>query len=107
MLANKVILDTVRRAAAVASSPAKIIVFGSYGRGDADDGSDLDLLVIEQKVSDKAEEYMKLHRAIGSIGVGVDLLIISQDEFERRSQVPGTLPYWANKEGQLLYDATN
>ena len=49
---------------------------------------------------------MKLHRAIGPIGVGVDVLVVSQEEFERRSQVPGTLPYWARKEGKLLYDAT-
>ena len=49
MLLNQTILDAVGRAAAVADSPFKIIVFGSYGRGDADDHSDLDLLVIERK----------------------------------------------------------
>ncbi len=106
MLANQTILDAVGRAVAVAASPLKIIVFGSYGRGDADDDSDLDLLVIEREVSDKAAEYMTLHRAIGPLGVGVDVLVVSQEEFERRSQVPGTLPYWAKKEGKLLYDAT-
>jgi len=81
------------------------MVFGSYARGDADEGSDLDLLVVEKEVTDKASEYLKLHRAIGAIGVGVDVLICSQQEFERRSQVPGTVPYWANKEGKLLHDA--
>ena len=30
---------------------------------------------------------------------------VTQEEFERRSQVPGTLPYWAKKEGKLVYDA--
>ena len=83
-------------------------MFGSYGRGDADEGSDLDLLVIEPQVENKAEEYLRFHRAVGSvgsIGVGIDLLIFSKDEFERRSQVPRTLPYWAKKEGKLLYDA--
>jgi predicted nucleotidyltransferase len=81
------------------------MVFGSYARGDADEGSDLDLLVVEKEVTDKASEYLKLHRAIGAIGVGVDVLICSQQEFERRCQVPGTVPYWANKEGKLLHDA--
>lgn len=106
MLANQTILDPVRRAAEVALSPLKIIVFGSYGRGDADDHSDLDLLAIEREVSDQAAEYMRLHRAVGPIGVGVDVLVLSQEEFEHRSQVPGTLPYWAKKEGRLLYDAS-
>jgi predicted nucleotidyltransferase len=106
LLSAQLILDAARRAAAAASSPARVMVFGSYARGDADEGSDLDLLVVERDVMDKAAEYLKLHRAIGAIGVGVDVLICSQQEFERRSQVPGTVPYWANKEGKLLHDAT-
>jgi predicted nucleotidyltransferase len=105
MLANQSILDAARRVAAAASCPLRIFVFGSYARGDADEGSDLDLLVIEREVPDKAGEYLKLHRAVGSIGVGVDVLVFSQEEFERRSQVLGTVPYWAKKEGKLLYDA--
>ena len=105
MLAQQSILDAARRAAFAASSPARVILFGSYARGDADDDSDLDLLVIERRVTDKAAEYLKLHRAIGPMGVGVDVLVLSQEEFQRRSQVPGTLPYWAAKEGKLLHDA--
>jgi uncharacterized protein len=35
----------------------------------------------------------------------IELLVFSREEFERRSQVPGTVPYWAKKEGKLLYDA--
>lgn len=103
MLANQSILDAAHRVAAAASCPLRIIVFGSYARGDADEGSDLDLLVIEREVPDKAAEYLKFHRAVGSIGV--DVLVFSQEEFERRSQVLGTVPYWVKKEGKLLYDA--
>ena len=105
MLANQSILDGCLRVATAARCPLRIIVFGSYARGDADEGSDLDLLVIEREVPDKAAEYLKLHRAVGSIGVGVDVLVFSQEEFERRSQVVGTVPYWAKKEGMLVYDA--
>jgi predicted nucleotidyltransferase len=104
MLTRDKIFDAAQRAAAAASTPAGIMLFGSYARGDADEGSDLDLLVIEQRVEDKAYEYLKLHRAIGSMGVGVDVLVMSSDEFAKRSQVPGTLPYWAVREGQMLHD---
>lgn len=106
MLAEQSILDAARRAADAASSPARVMLFGSYARGDADQGSDLDLLVIEQTVNDKTAEYLKLHRAIGAMGVGVDVVVMSHDEFQRRSQVPGTVPYWAAKEGRLLHDAS-
>lgn len=105
MLAEQTIREAAYRAVAAAGSPLQVFLFGSYARGDGDAGSDLDLLVVEREVKDKASEYLKLHRAVGSIGVGVDVLIFSRDEFERRSQVPGTVPYWAKKEGRLLYDA--
>mgnify|MGYP001611620328 FL=1 len=105
MLAYQSILDAARRVAAAAGSPLRVMVIGSYARGNADEGSDLDLLVIEREVADKAAEYLKLHRAVGSLGVGVDVLVFSQEEFERRSQVPGTLPYWAKMEGKLVYDS--
>jgi predicted nucleotidyltransferase len=55
MLAQQSILAAAHRIAAAASSPPRVIVIGSYARGDADDGSDLDLLVIEREVTDKAD----------------------------------------------------
>jgi predicted nucleotidyltransferase len=93
------------RLANAASSPSRVILFGSYGRGTADEGSDLDFMVIEQELTDKAAEYVRLRRAIGGIGTGVDLLIYPLAEFERRSQVPGTVLFEARIEGKILYDA--
>ena len=34
------------------SSPARVVVFGSYGRGKATQDSDLDFLVIQKSVND-------------------------------------------------------
>ena len=42
------------------SSPARVVVFGSYGRGDATQDSDLDLLVIQKSVDDFTKEYTRL-----------------------------------------------
>ena len=105
MLQPEQLAQAAQRVASVASRPATVIVFGSYARGDAIEASDLDLVVIEADLVDKAAEYLRLKAAVGRIGVGVDLLLFSRPDFERRSQVPGTLPYWARKEGKVLYDA--
>ena len=82
-----------------------MVLFGSYARGDADPASDLDLMVIEDRVSDKTAEYLRIHRAVGSMGVGVDIVILSREEFERRREVPGTVSYWAAREGRRVHDA--
>lgn len=105
MLTTQELNAAVQRIIGNASQPSKVILFGSYARGDADESSDLDLMVIEQDLPDKAAEYLKLKQAIGRIGIGVDLLLFSEYEFQRRSQVPGTVLYWAKKEGKILHDS--
>lgn len=105
MLDEDAIQEAVRRAVSAAHAPLRVIVFGSYARGDADEGSDLDLIVIEREVPDKGAEMLRLDRAIGWLGKGVDVLVYSEEEFARRSQVPGTAPYWAHREGKVWYDA--
>ncbi|MFZ2854297.1 MAG: nucleotidyltransferase domain-containing protein [Rhodocyclaceae bacterium] len=105
MLTMEILQSAARRLADCAAQPARVILFGSYARGDADTASDVDLMVIEPAFDDKAGEYLRLKEAIGRLGVGVDLLLCTESEFQRRSQVPGTVPYWAKKEGKVLHDA--
>lgn len=104
MLDENAIQAAAQRIAAAACQPAQIILFGSYARGNADDASDLDLLVVEESVEDKAAEYLRLRDALGRISTGVDLLLLSRHDYERRSQVKGTVPYRARHEGRVLHD---
>ena len=104
MLTQETIQIAVDRILAVAK-PNKVIMFGSYARGNANEYSDLDLMVVEPEVSNKSDEMIRLRSAIGSIGVGVDILVCSETEAKRRGQVPGTVIYWALKEGKVLYEA--
>jgi predicted nucleotidyltransferase len=99
------ILNAVVKRIIEAAKPSRVVLFGSYARGDADAGSDLDLLVIEPEVKNRGEEMVRLRAAVGRIGAGVDLLVYSEEEAAQRGQVPGTVVYWALKEGKVLYDA--
>lgn len=54
--------------AAAAASPARVILFGSYARGDAGPDSDIDFLVIEQDVPDRHGEMVRLEREVRWLG---------------------------------------
>lgn len=104
---SNAMLDTIQAAVdriVAMEHPEKVILFGSYARGDAHAGSDIDLMVIAKEVSNRGQAMLALHRIVGYVGVGVDVLIYSEQEIERRGQVPGTLLYQALREGKVLYD---
>ena len=106
MLAKRTLEQLVERIVAVAH-PSRIILFGSYGRGNATEDSDVDIMVIKSQVDNQYEELLSLYQAVGTIGAGVDLLLYSEAELGRRSQVPGTVLYWAQQEGMSLYEAAH
>jgi predicted nucleotidyltransferase len=107
MMIDEQTLQQVVKRIVAAAQPSRVILFGSYGRDDADAGSDLDLMVIERNVDNQYEEMIRLRKVVGRIGVGVDVLVYSETEYQRRSQVPGTVLYWARKEGRPLYEAAH
>ncbi len=85
-------------------SYSKIILFGSRARGDSRKDSDLDLLVIEDQVTNKVREMIRLQRLLRPLGVGVDVLVFSRDEVLEWAHLPGTVLYWALKEGKTIYE---
>jgi len=54
MLDDKTIQPAVARLVAAAMSPSQVILFGSYARGMAHEGPELNRLVIERDLSSKA-----------------------------------------------------
>ena len=101
---NSKALQQITTKVADAAHPTKIIVFGSYARGQADEGSDLDLLVIEPFVSNKREEMVRLRLAIGDVGIGVDILVYSEEEVREWGSVPGGALFTALREGKVTYE---
>ncbi|HJW86720.1 MAG TPA: nucleotidyltransferase domain-containing protein [Candidatus Brocadiaceae bacterium] len=87
-----------------AAKPQKIYLFGSYARGDARKQSDLDFLVIEQSLKNRRKEMVRLHDAIRSMRIPVDILVTSESTFNEWSDVPGTVMHRAKTEGRLCYE---
>jgi hypothetical protein len=61
---------------------------------------------IESQLTNVGMEMIRLDNAIGDIGIGVDVLVYSQMEVDKRGHIPSSALYWALKEGKVLYDAT-
>jgi predicted nucleotidyltransferase len=101
---EQLIIEAGRRIAAAAPD-ARIILFGSHARGDADLQSDLDLLVIEPVVTNPAEESVRLRRSLRGLGVPADVVVVDADLARRRSAVAGTMIERAMREGRVLVDA--
>jgi predicted nucleotidyltransferase len=88
-----------------ASAPAKVILFGSLARGDANESSDFDFLVIERKVDDRLAEAVKLRRSLRGFGVPVDVIVMDEGLVERRSKVKGTMVDRALREGRVVAES--
>lgn len=65
-------------------NPLKIILFGSYAKGEAGPNSDLDFLVVEEEPfgpdRSRKKETSKLWRVLADIDFPKDLLVFSNDE---------------------------
>lgn len=96
------LLQEVARRLSEAAPGADIILFGPRGRQQDNDGSELDLVVIETDFDRRWEEAARLRRALRGLEVAVDLVVYRRQEADERREVPGTFLYHAIKEGRVL-----
>lgn len=91
-------VDLLQRAA----PGATVIVFGSCARGETNENSDLDVLVVEPEVADQWEEMVRLRRTLRPLRIAADVLVVSQKAFEHWADTPNTVVYEAAHEGRVF-----
>ncbi len=88
--------------------PQRIVLFGSQARGTADPRSDVDLLVImhfEKRPGARRDRMVAIDRALRGLHLACDIVILTQEEYERDRWIPGTIARPASREGKVLYEA--
>ncbi|MCC7407608.1 MAG: nucleotidyltransferase domain-containing protein [Phycisphaeraceae bacterium] len=80
---------------------SRVILFGSYARGDAHGRSDVDFLVVEPEVQDRQAEMVRLAEVLRPLRLPVDVLVTSQERFEYWRQTPNTVIHRAAREGRV------
>lgn len=82
----------------------RIDLFGSKARGDAGPDSDYDIMVLVPESSKPAYRRAKqAYEVLRGIATAVDVLVWTQEEFERDVPVVASLPAAIVREGRLLY----
>jgi len=104
MISQETLQKVVDRIVAI-SHPQKIILFGSYARKDMTSNSDIDLLVIQKNISNKMQEVINIKRELLSNEYSIDLILLSEEEFERKLAEGWTLFQNVSTEGVVLYVA--
>lgn len=87
-----------------AANPVKIILFGSYATGKADEDSDLDFLVVEKELKARRMEMVRLRRILRPLRIPVDIIVVSEQVFNDWADTPGTVIYEAALEWRILYE---
>lgn len=100
---------TIERAAQAlieaAGARAKVLLFGSHARGDADERSDFDFLVIEPEVDDRFGEMARLSRILGRLLIPANVVVVSEQYAQRWGAVKGTLLHEALREGYIVAES--
>ncbi len=100
---DAVVADFIEQVAA-AVHPIQIWLFGSRARGDADEWSDVDLLVVLEPDTDRRACRMEVSRLEAKTGIRSDVLFTNADHIVRRGRVGGTVLNNALEEGLLVYE---
>jgi len=99
--------EQIRRAVEILvreARPERVILFGSYARGEAGPDSDLDLLVVEREVPRRQAEMARLRRALSPLRIPADILVADVNQLSSSwADFPGSYLYDALREGQVLY----
>jgi predicted nucleotidyltransferase len=103
MITQETISDAVSRLVA-AAQPTKIILFGSHSRGTAHDHSDLDFLVIEDYVSARRAETVRLQDALRPLRIPVDIVVTSDNTYKAWQDTPNTVYYDATRDGIVCFE---
>lgn len=90
------------------ANPEQIILFGSQGRGESRQGSDIDLLIVESdafgRKRSRRKEMARLWRSLASIRVAKDILVYSRDEVEYWRHSLNSVVAKALREGKVFYE---
>jgi predicted nucleotidyltransferase len=99
------VLDEIIRRIVRVAQPQRILLFGSFARGNAGPHSDLDLLVIKEGDFHRRRLTRRIYESLTGVGQAVDVIVVTAEDVERYGNVPALIISPAIREGREIYAA--
>lgn len=100
---GSILEDVVRRIVSEYGPVEKILLFGSAARGEQDEASDLDLIVIKQT----SERFLRRLLSVPALPVAADVFVYTPEEFAQMQAHENPFVLAALKDAIVLYDAAD
>ncbi len=99
-------IDAVVKRLVEVARPSRIILFGSAARGELDEHSDVDLLVVLPDEPESVRKVgLRLDEAVSEIHMPKDILVVSEERLAELGDRPSLVYREALREGKVVYEA--
>jgi uncharacterized protein len=103
---DRQVLDRIVEQIVKVLDPEKIILFGSYARGEAGPDSDVDIAVIAETDQPRGRRTLPLAEAWPHVEFPTDIMVFTPEEWGLWAPVINTIPNEATREERVLYERT-
>ena len=86
-------------------NPKKIYIFGSYAWGQPNEDSDLDIMIIIDKIEDRIKTMRNGIKALRGLKISKDLIVETEEEFKNYSRKNYRIENEILKKGVLIYES--
>jgi len=99
-----VLLEEIKDAIVAEIKPDKIILFGSYARGDQNEHSDIDLMILKKNPGNVRQVASKAYISLRFVQKPLDIFVMDTDLYYKNINRNGLIYKTINQEGKMLYE---
>ncbi len=97
-------LDEMTRRIVERFHPDRIILFGSYVKGEPTENSDLDMLIVMPVEGSRRRNANEIDLMLADRVVPIDLIVVTPEQFNRQKDVIGTIIREAVRDGRVIFE---